>query len=136
MAQRQISPTAATGDQIRSPTDNTWWPMRAALARNDEPTVGVLAYLGVARAVTLLGKFSPATGALPLETSRKCRERRRLRQTEDCAERQRCSVGIMAVLDAVDGVTKDFDGRLWHVLVVICCARFAEILKFEFRSFC
>jgi hypothetical protein len=37
---------------------------------------------------------------------------------------------IMAVGDASDGMTEDFDRRLRHVRVVVRRTRFAEILEF------
>jgi hypothetical protein len=37
---------------------------------------------------------------------------------------------VMAIGDATDRMTKNFDGRFRHMLIVIRCARFAEVLEF------
>lgn len=57
-------------------------------------------------------------------------KRRRLRNAHDRLERERSSMRVVAIRDPADGVPKDLDRGLRHVLVVVGCTCLAKVLQF------
>ena len=76
-----------------------------------------------------VGESPSAARTLAIETSDKRRKCGRLRKGHDRFERQRSTMGIVAISDSADGMAEDLDRRLGNVLVVVRRASLAEVLE-------
>ena len=56
-------------------------------------------------------------------------KRRGLRDCHDGSKCERIAMSVMPVSDSADCMTKDFDGRLRNVFVIVGRTRLAEILQ-------